>query len=1107
MAAAGGPVGLLQAVAREELARMAFLRRLPSMAGPGDPPAPAPPAGQVAGPFSPLGRLDSLSPALPEWESALRAPREPEEGWSLQRMDRRARSQLQVTGAGVYHAEAWLQTDAPATALWVHGRTDGGMTLFVDGEPVLWRSATVAQDTVDRINRVVLGPGTHRVLLRMAAATGLERWSVQLGPEPGGGTWAWVDPPSTPSAARALGQWGTGLRPREVVAAAGIEDAGWRWLALAELALGTQDGDLALALMTEPWARDWDHPLSLLLRAELAPLVRIVPPALTEDQRLTTLRQGLEAWPGAHGLRLALARALDRNGQPDEALALVTPVLDALPDEPTAWITAAGLYASRGWPALARQAWQQAARLAPGDCRVVDALLDALEVDEVPLHPDRFDAAWLQCEQGRLQWARHWWVPRGAFEEAAAAIAPSDPTSSDQAVLRADLAMARGDHAAAADLLRAARDLGLSDGDWLAVDAATTEADLEATVAAFQAHVDAHPHRLYMRIALGLLQGGTALEGLRVDGMDVVRRYLDEAPAETGALVLVHDYAATRYFENGASVDVVHTIQRVRTRDALESEGEVGVPEGAVVLTVRTIKPDGRTFTPVDIPGKTSISMPFLEQGDFIELEYVTGFTPQTDRPVRQLSPRFYFRIPDGPMFESTVRYLYPASWAREVIFDARVFDGTRTDDEPLPGVRATTFSVRHSPEARAEPFAPSGDDWVPSVRFVFRRDWAHVTRNFAELVLGSMVDAGGLDSTLREVVSGARTPRERARALFRFATDEFDSTSAWFRDPAVWTLTTGEGDRAALLFALLEHAGLRPTLAFVRTAESSQWDTTWANDGEYDLMAIRVMDGRNEIWLEPDWDEYPFDYLRPEAQGQPALLVVGPGAGQRVQTPVWPMAQEVSRMDLTLTMQADGSARADIVEQVGMRQAPAFRSAIRRTADPQEIARLMERSLGSELPGIRIESWSIDNLDDHDAQPVLRYAAVVPRWGRPEGEGAVQVESRFGQTDLVGAFAATADRRLPLRIPFALHRAYQARVIPPPGWRIELDPRDTSGTVGPLSWRRRLAVDRDGHGIIAWAFDLPVSEMPADDYEAWARGLRDHEAGARMRLRIVADP
>lgn len=69
------------------------------------------------------------------------------------------------------------------------------------------------------------------------------------------------------------------------------------------------------------------------------------------------------------------------------------------------------------------------------------------------------------------------------------------------------------------------------------------------------------------------------------------------------------DYAATRVFEDGSTIELVHQIYKAQSEEAVDELGD-STPPSQQILTLRTIKADGRRMEPDQIAGKDSISLP-----------------------------------------------------------------------------------------------------------------------------------------------------------------------------------------------------------------------------------------------------------------------------------------------------------------------------------------------------------------------------------------------------------------------------------------------------------------------------------------------------------------
>jgi tetratricopeptide (TPR) repeat protein len=1060
----------------------------------------APPWWRVVGPFSTNAHLDALRSFAPESDPQLA------DGYITGTGERQTRNSLTGSDAtfqmpevsGVSYAEAFFEVQQ-ATSVTLLLSTQAGATVMLDDRTVLGRSTTAMHDADWRLATVWLSPGVHRVLIRSASPYGQEAVELRVLPDVGPAVrWLQPDGVGLVATGEVLDHSSPdGAGPMEWMNVPELQHDGVAWYVAADLAI--LSGDASAARLLYMTAQDWEpHPTRVLAQAQLVSMVNEIPDTQTSDLALATLRRGAELWEQGGGLDLALGDQLWGMGQTDEAGRQYERALERAPDDHRAWKSYAQWQESQGWYELAAQSWRQAFNAAPDDCATIDALLRDAASRMERLAPDSMPEEWLACESVRLHLIHHWYMPVGDLQ-GALQVAQRYLARHPGAVLDVmDLLVALGRRDELTEMLASNEVWGLDYADWLTLDARWSSMDTVAAVAAFEQIVAESPSDTGAIEAWARLSGEPLLATMRVDGLEVIQRYEEADPGYTGSIALVHDYAAYRWHENGSGIEIVHTVRQVLTRDALGSEGEVGLPAGAILLTARTIKQDGRIYVPEMIAGKDSISMPNLEIGDFIEIEYMTTTGESSDEELLITGGRFYFQIQQGPMFQSIIRYEYPEAWAADVQFDLRNFDGAR-DDQTVDGRRTTTFSVVNAAPVVSEPFTPMPDEWMPSVRFGYGRSWERVAHRYTDRVLSTLTDAPLFDSVLADIVTDDMSLRERTQAIFRFVNQDIASFSMFFSEPAVWTLASGEGDRNALLMALLQRAGCNPQLVFVRTSESDQTENGFLDDLVYDLTAVRVVDGDDEIWMEPDFDEYPFDYLRNVAQGQPALIVAGEGAGSFVTTPVWSDATERQISSFRFELQADGSATVFGSERLTLSASPGFRMAVRSMPDQAEFESALERSLVSAFPGLRLQSVDVLNLDAIDEPIELQYVFSMPNLGRIE-DGALVIDSRLSEMDLRSMLTSIPDRTLPLRVSSPFHTSFEATLVAPEGYSFAVDSSEFESEFSSIVVRR--SIQNEGATLrVNRTLDMPVVTLPASDYPELVSFLNQIENGARLRI------
>ncbi len=184
---------------------------------------------------------------------------------------------------------------------------------------------------------------------------------------------------------------------------------------------------------------------------------------------------------------------------------------------------------------------------------------------------------------------------------------------------------------------------------------------------------------------------------------------------------MVLDRAVTRVFGSGATMTLTHEIVRVDSKDAIDRWGEIEVPAGAEILTLRTHKPDGTTREPEEIAGKESVSAADLAIGDYVEWELLETHGPSEAFAPGFLAERFFFQSFDAPIARSELVLVTPAGLPLAV--DARAGAPKAGKTSGAPTARSvTTFVAHQRPSALRRALGRPGDRVRPLGARVERR-------------------------------------------------------------------------------------------------------------------------------------------------------------------------------------------------------------------------------------------------------------------------------------------------------------------------------------------------------------------------------------------------
>ena len=461
---------------------------------------------------------------------------------------------------------------------------------------------------------------------------------------------------------------------------------------------------------------------------------------------------------------LALDEA-DKVGVPE-----VAPKLNALANHfrevPEIWKGLAAVYGRMGWrPEHARAVKETAARF-PDD---IDALQALLQLHE---------------EQGNIAEA----------DKVADRIRKLDPSSE----IDIDRALARRDYRAAIQELRKLaarrvdrRDIALRIADLLTRAGAAGEAPIQKLEEALKKKPDDAGTRLALadarfaagskgalrqalvdaiqtgsddgklREAIELLEGTSELTPFRRDGSVTIREFEASGQAMPGTAARVLDYAAIWVHHDGSARMLEHEIIAIQSREAIQEHAEQRVPRG-LVLKLRTVKRDGRTFEPEFVQGKPTVTMPHLEVGDYIETESLATLRGDGEGGLRFQGPRWFFREEKLSYWLSEFVVVSPKSRPLQIETGGAVPPPQVTESGALVTRR---WRVDKSPAVPEEPASAPVSEFLPNVRIAWGMSLADTLERFIEAASDDTPRDPRLIRKAQEIVLGLASAEEGPRA------------------------------------------------------------------------------------------------------------------------------------------------------------------------------------------------------------------------------------------------------------------------------------------------------------------------------------------------------
>ncbi len=614
------------------------------------------------------------------------------------------------------------------------------------------------------------------------------------------------------------------------------------------------------------------------------------------------------------------------------------------------------------------------------------------------------------------------------------------------------------------------------------------------------------------------------LDGFRTDGRAAIRAFEAAGTPYAAPAVLVLDRAVTRVFGSGATMSLTHEIVRVDSKDAIDRWGEIEIPAGAEILTLRTHKADGTTREPEEISGKESVSAADLAIGDYVEWELLETHGPSEAFAPGFLAERFFFQSFDAPIARSELELVTPAGLP--IAVDARA--GAPMPQKRLApdGAQLTTFVATNVPQLFAERSAVPAIEYVPSVRASSGVGWNAWARYLTEELHDAVRVSPEVAALARRIAAPAGGDRARiAAAIVDWVTENIEATDE-LAEPAGYTLARGRGSRVTLTLALAAELGLPAQVVLARSrlvAEAGAATPPQELDDFADTLVAFDLPPKT-IYSDLRLRHAAFGYVPPGLDGARTLSLRDGSFGLARSS----AGEDRRTIDMTIRLDERGGGSAVATEELAGWPALEWADLVDRFgADRVRLREDFEqRWLGVQFPGARLRDLEVDLPRDASGRvgtARVRYsfvsahlAVAVAGAGAADRSGAGGREMRIAPTFFRSQpgrrFAAEPQRSTALMLGFDVPIRMTATVELPGAARL-----DAPGAPGDLVVSRaggyRFVEARDVEPgrpnviVLRRESTLPIMRVAPGEYAGVAADLRrvDGAEQAEIRIRLGA--
>jgi tetratricopeptide (TPR) repeat protein len=973
------------------------------------------------------------------------------ESWSYWPIERpEARPPLPEMTPGeesIYLLLAPFQVAKAGEAL-VYVNAAKSMKVYLDDKPLLTKDIFTLQENPTAVRKVMLKAGPHRLLVKIHTGRGdggihLALLDAKGYPLPV--TWSTSPkPPLGPPA----GVQDQGEQKDRFAASFREKDPRWqgfhalwyRWVGDVASARIQMDQASAASPRCLAWNL-WAGKMYLFEADDL-------PQKIAESRAERNVDRALDSAPGLAMARYYKAVLQGTNSDSDEDLATLRDLAGREPSDPRWTLALVDRLSSRGWLEQARRYLEEASSYHP-ECESVESawigffrrLPDPAGEEQAIRRLSKLrsaDPEWENYYEETLQLDRL----HELVEDEARRYGDRDGLY-DMQLAKVEIRMGRYDEARKRLERLARRSPKDPDAAFNLARACFLAGDEQAGLKAWSDLKRAKPDAFQVDLARWILGlDPLPFEDRHVSLKEVMRAERDAAPDAAPSSLLL-DQLFTRVQIDGSSVERYHGIVRINDKEGVDREGEQSLP-GQVILSLRTIKPDGRVLEPEQIPDKDSISMQGLEPGDVIEYEYLTLKGPSLVKKDAYLTTQVY-------LFQDIEKPFHHTQWFME--WPSSIPMQFFEQNLPSPGVRGSkdglswcNWEYRNMPRIAPEPDTPNKLLFVPMVEAVGGVTWKDLGLSLKEQVLGAFQVTPELEASYCKAVGDASSPAEKLKRIEDYLLKNVDGEQgqAW-QDPTQ-TLLTRQGSRVPPACAFFKLAGIPYRILVAEAVPDRVNREDLPRLGQYAIPVVEV----DLPGAKPEYLTLSSPYRNPVAL--PWYLQ---GARAMVATAQEPWKIALIPKDFSLWDSAESEEERTFLPggdlKVVHRQAmdPDAGESLRgsfQKIEKDQLRRAIQMALSRQYGNADLVDYSVENLEDLSKPLTWGYTVVVHGYASVDGP-RLTVPDPLPSLRLGQGLASLAERKLPLTTggPIILHERLTFHL--PPGAVLDYAPPQYSAS------------------------------------------------------------
>lgn len=477
--------------------------------------------------------------------------------------------------------------------------------------------------------------------------------------------------------------------------------------------------------------------------------------------------------------------------------------------------------------------------------------------------------------------------------------------------------------------------------------------------------------------AIDLMEGITALEPYRIDGLKVIAEYEESGEQLQGTAARILDYGAIWVQSDGSSRFLEHEIVRIQSEEAIKLFTETHT--NGLTLHLRVIKKDGTIKEPEAVAGKPTVTMPHLEIGDYVETERIISRWGDGVGEIYS-GPGWFFREQNIAYHRSEFLVIAPAE--KELILETH-------NGVPEPKVERSgsvviyRYRVDDSPAAPVEPNSPPEKEFLPRVSVGWGMDFDRRIEAVNKDMVSLTADDPRIVKIAKNIVKGKKTRSQKLRALYHWV---LDSVQEGEEADGRRVVVSRNGNRWRGFQTLCQALDIpvRWALAESRLSSPIVGPIGSAERPLYPLLVVGPK--KDRTWLTIDDKFAPFGTTPSHLRGEQAYIL----GGSRPEPSEVPStgSEDAIRYEGHGILDRSGSAKLKLrIVFVGA-FATSLRNGLSQIPENQLGNIIESKLLGQNLQGARLRDFKIVDEKELDKPLIIEVKTEVPQLATPSTMG-----------------------------------------------------------------------------------------------------------------------